>query len=154
MYHWNDFTLCVHSVKCLWVLTKVLTSLIYYFVVIIIIWDLNYPQKCPPDFLRNWNLSLSRCCKFLLHETIVFLTSMRFSQHQEEEEQHASGFREELPPWVKMPLFFTSKLEQDGWCHSFAVVLFDQGEWTASQESRSRAQRGEDTQLKLWRQLL
>lgn len=42
-----------------------------------------------------------------------------------------------LPP----PLFFTSKLELDRWCHSFAVVLFDQGEWTSSQENRSTAQR-------------
>uniref|UniRef100_A0A672YFA2 Pleckstrin homology domain-containing protein n=1 Tax=Sphaeramia orbicularis TaxID=375764 RepID=A0A672YFA2_9TELE len=36
-----------------------------------------------------------------------------------------------------MPLFFTSKLEQDRWCHSFAVVLFDQGEWTTSWENEN-----------------
>lgn len=38
---------------------------------------------------------------------------------------------EQLSLWVKMPLFFTSKQEQDRWCHSFPVVFFDQGEWTS-----------------------
>lgn len=86
----------------------------------------------------------------------MFLTSVRLlvSVKRRKCSTDASAFlRRVAPPWVTMPLFFTSKLEQDRWCHSFAVVLFDQGEWTTSQENRSRAPREENTQLKLWRRL-
>lgn len=62
---------------------------------------------------------------------------------------------EQLSLWVKMPLFFTSKQEQDRWCHSFPVVFFDQGEWTSvlRRTGAQRKRREENTQLKLWRKL-
>ena len=51
------------------------------------------------------------------------LPHLREASSKRKSSSDASAFLRR-PPWVTLPLFFTSKLEQDRWCHSFRCSTF------------------------------
>lgn len=51
------------------------------------------------------------------------LPHLREASSRRKSSSDASAFLRR-PPWVTLPLFFTSKLEQDRWCHSFRCSTF------------------------------